>query len=117
MNRRVKHWIRHSLILTAPVMLVIAVVIKLDTPGPVFFWQIRMTKDRRNQGLQQNSNLPGQDRRQKIYADRPFAFVKFRTMYVDAREQFSELYDYTDSEVQEINFKVDKKHNTILLEN
>ena len=47
-----------ALIVLSPVCLVIALLIKLDSPGPVFFKQIRL-------------GLGGQ----------PFTFYKFRTMY------------------------------------
>src|SRR6266542_3959492 len=50
-----------GLILAAPVLLVIAVWIKLDSPGPVFFRQLRMGAD-----------------------GKKFRIVKFRTMTVDA---------------------------------
>ncbi|MDZ7267766.1 MAG: sugar transferase [candidate division KSB1 bacterium] len=46
-----------GLILLAPVMMLIAIAIKLDSPGPVLFRQIRMGKD-----------------------GRPFHFYKFRSM-------------------------------------
>lgn len=59
------------LIVTAPVMLTLAVVIRLDSPGPALFRHERVT-------------LGG----------RLFTFYKFRTMWVDARERFPDLYDY-----------------------
>ena len=60
------------LLLALPVLLVAAVAIKLDSPGPVLFRQSRM-------------GLHG----------RPFRLVKLRGMYVDARARFPEFYDYT----------------------
>jgi lipopolysaccharide/colanic/teichoic acid biosynthesis glycosyltransferase len=59
------------LVLTAPLMLVLALVIRLDSPGPAVFRQQRVTR-----------------------GGRVFRFYKFRTMYVDARERFPDLYDY-----------------------
>ncbi len=50
-----------GLILVAPLMLIFAVAIKLDSPGPVLFRHMRL----------------GQD-------GKPFAMVKFRSMYQDA---------------------------------
>ncbi len=95
-----------ALVVFAPIMLIIAVVIRLDSPGPAVFRQIRMTKDRRNGTVQVATD--GSCRRKVMYAGRPFAFRKFRTMYVDARERFPELYayDYSDEEIQTIKFKV-----------
>lgn len=59
------------LLLAAPVMAVLAVMIRLDSPGPAVFRQQRVT-------------LGG----------RVFTFYKFRTMWVDARERYPDLYDY-----------------------
>jgi lipopolysaccharide/colanic/teichoic acid biosynthesis glycosyltransferase len=63
------------LLLTLPVMAVVAAVIKLGTRGPVLFFQERVGR-----------------------GGRIFRFVKFRTMYVDAAQRFPELYDYSYSE-------------------
>lgn len=57
-----------GLLLIAPVFLSIATLIKLTSPGPVFFRQIRTGKD-----------------------GRPFAMIKFRTMVVDAEARLQEL--------------------------
>ncbi|QTE29266.1 sugar transferase [Pengzhenrongella sicca] len=59
------------LVLASPVILILAVWIRLDSPGPAIFRQQRVT-------------LGGQQ----------FTFYKFRTMWVDAPERFPELYDY-----------------------
>jgi lipopolysaccharide/colanic/teichoic acid biosynthesis glycosyltransferase len=59
------------LVIFAPVMLALAVLIRLDSPGPAIFRQERVTR-----------------------GGRLFRFYKFRTMYVDARERYPELYDY-----------------------
>tara|TARA_R110002049_G_scaffold15010_5_gene62213 strand:+ start:492 stop:1280 length:789 start_codon:yes stop_codon:yes gene_type:complete len=90
-----------------PIMIIIAIIIKLDSPGPALFRQTRMTRDRRRSNTLAVA-IEGEDRRTVYYAGRPFTFLKFRTMYVDARERFPELYayDYTDEEIQTIRFKV-----------
>ncbi len=95
------------LIVSLPIMALIAIIIKLDSPGPAIFHQIRMTRDRRSRAPR-SVVWVGEDRRKKFCAGRPFSFVKFRTMYVDARERFPELYayQYTDDEIQTIRFKV-----------
>jgi exopolysaccharide biosynthesis polyprenyl glycosylphosphotransferase len=56
------------LLLTAPVLLALAVAIRLDSPGPVFFRQVRVGKD-----------------------GREFLIFKFRTMYTDAERRLSEI--------------------------
>lgn len=50
-----------ALALASPVMIATALAVKLDSPGPVFFWQYRLGKD-----------------------GRPFRFYKFRSMTVGA---------------------------------
>jgi exopolysaccharide biosynthesis polyprenyl glycosylphosphotransferase len=57
-----------ALLALAPVFACIAVRIKLDSPGPVFFRQMRMGS-----------------------GDRPFRMVKFRTMTIDADERRDEV--------------------------
>ncbi len=95
-----------ALLVSAPIMLLIAIVIRLDSPGPALFRQVRMTRDRRAGGL--SVAYEGDDRRKVYYAGRPFVFLKFRTMYVDARERFPDLYEYkySDEEIKTIKFKV-----------
>ena len=67
-----------------PVMLIVAAIVKLDTPGPALFRQTRV-------GL----------------GGRHFTFYKFRTLYADARERFPELYAYryTPEQIQALQFK------------
>lgn len=56
------------LIVAAPLMALVAILIKLDSPGPIFFAQERIGK-----------------------AGRPFRLFKLRTMYRDAEEQRAKL--------------------------
>ena len=73
-----------ALVVTSPIMLLVALIIRLDSPGPVIFRQRRV-------------GLKG----------RIFTFYKFRTLYADARERFPELYAYayTPTEVVNLKFK------------
>jgi lipopolysaccharide/colanic/teichoic acid biosynthesis glycosyltransferase len=75
-----------ALAISAPIMLLIAVIIRRGTPGPPLFWQKRIAQ---NLGT--------------------FRFVKFRTLYADARERFPHLYayQYTPSQIQQFHFKVE----------
>lgn len=57
-----------AIVLLAPVMLVIAILVKLDTPGPILF----------------NSRRIGRNRE-------PFMMLKFRTMVLDADSQREDL--------------------------
>jgi lipopolysaccharide/colanic/teichoic acid biosynthesis glycosyltransferase len=72
------------LVLSSPIQLLVAIIIRLDSPGPALFRQTRV-------GLDQ----------------RPFVFYKMRTLYFDARERWPELYAYryTPEEVKTLRFK------------
>jgi len=73
-----------ALALTWPIMLVVAWIVKRDSPGPALFGQRRVGRDRRE-----------------------FTFYKFRTLYTDARTRFPELYayKYTPEQVRTLKFK------------
>ena len=105
-----------ALLAAAPVMLAIAAAIRLDSPGPALFWQVRMTRDRRgaerrqrDASRSQRDRRGGGDRRQCRLPGRPFRFVKFRTMVVDARKRFPELYryEYSPEEIRVFKFKLE----------
>ena len=68
-----------ALIILAPVMLLIALVIKLTSRGPVFYVQDRVGVDRRRR-----SASPEEDRRRSNVGGRPFRILKFRSMRPDA---------------------------------
>jgi lipopolysaccharide/colanic/teichoic acid biosynthesis glycosyltransferase len=74
-----------ALIASAPIMLLLAIIIRRDSPGPALFFQDRV-------GL----------------GGKTFKFVKFRTLYVDARERWPELYAYSYDErsIYEMKFKI-----------
>jgi lipopolysaccharide/colanic/teichoic acid biosynthesis glycosyltransferase len=73
------------LVLTFPVMLVVAAIIRLDSPGPVLFRHPRVGK-----------------------GGRLFAFTKFRTLHADAKTRWPELYAYRYSpeQIDRLHFKV-----------
>jgi len=60
------------LVATSPVMAVLSILTRLDSPGPAFFRQQRVAQGGKTS----------------------FTFYKYRTMYVDARERFPHLYAY-----------------------
>lgn len=69
-----------GIVLTAPLMLVIAALIKLTSPGPVLYTQRRV-------GLDERHPAPGDpngrgERRRTDLGGRPFRIYKFRTMRV-----------------------------------
>jgi lipopolysaccharide/colanic/teichoic acid biosynthesis glycosyltransferase/MoaA/NifB/PqqE/SkfB family radical SAM enzyme len=98
------------LFLSLPLIILIAVIIKTDSPGPAIFKQTRMGKDRRNGSPESGWNNGEEflrERRRKEMWSRPFVFYKFRTMYVDAREKYPELYryEYSEEEIRNMYFK------------
>jgi lipopolysaccharide/colanic/teichoic acid biosynthesis glycosyltransferase len=74
-----------ALVLTSPIILLLAIIIRRGTPGRALFFQPRVGIDGRH-----------------------FNFVKFRTLYADARQRFPNLYayQYTEEALQEHKFKV-----------
>jgi lipopolysaccharide/colanic/teichoic acid biosynthesis glycosyltransferase len=80
------------LLVASPVILLLALTIRLDSKGPAIFRQTRVTR-----------------------GGRTFTFYKFRTMYVDARERFPDLYgyDFSDSDFDSSYYKLaDDPRNT-----
>lgn len=98
-----------AIVVVLPIMTIIAIIIKLDSPGPVIFKQKRIGRNWRNGvgGSFSNSQKNG-DRRREDLGGRPFEFYKFRTMIVDAKEKYPELYkyEYTEEEIKTMYFKI-----------
>lgn len=63
------------LILTAPIQLVVALAVKLDSKGPVLFRQIRVGRD-----------------------SEPFSVLKIRTMVVDAEARLADLRELNEAD-------------------
>ena len=81
-----------ALVLLAPLFPVIALGIKLSSPGPVFYHQVRVGLDRRSGSRRAPRPDPGPgdrretERRTLITHGRPFRIYKFRTMVPNAEE-------------------------------
>ncbi len=60
------------LLVAMPIVLMAAIAIRLDTPGSPFFFQTRIGKN-----------------------GKPFTIFKLRGMFIDARKQFPEYYDFS----------------------
>jgi lipopolysaccharide/colanic/teichoic acid biosynthesis glycosyltransferase len=88
------------LLLLSPVLLLLAMLITIDTPGPVLFRQLRVSR---------SAVLPGRvlDCRRRLIppaggfepntlylVPQTFLFLKFRTMHHDARVRWPRLYEY-----------------------
>lgn len=64
-----------GILVTAPLMLAVAVAVKLSSPGPVFYRQRRV-------GLDIRTTSGGNHRRKVDLGGKPFTIFKFRTMRV-----------------------------------
>ncbi len=69
-----------GLLVCVPLFAVVAMAIKVDSPGPVIFKQVRIGQNRRR-ALRRNGHLF--DRRNGDLKGKPFTIYKFRTMYVN----------------------------------
>jgi sugar transferase (PEP-CTERM system associated) len=68
-----------GLVLMSPFMAIIALLIRLDSPGPVVFRQERIGKD-----------------------DQPFEILKFRTMFTDPRPVSAQCTEFNDPRVTRV---------------
>jgi lipopolysaccharide/colanic/teichoic acid biosynthesis glycosyltransferase len=89
-----------GLVVGLPLMLMMAVLMFLDSPGPVLFFHRRPARSvtMRGRDLDGRSDVyppPGGFSADALYyVPSYFTLVKFRTMYSDARTRFPELYAY-----------------------
>jgi lipopolysaccharide/colanic/teichoic acid biosynthesis glycosyltransferase len=70
-----------GLVIAAPVMAVVALLVRLTSPGPVLFTQTRVGLDRRD------PKAAGNGRRQLDLGGKPFRIYKFRTMFVQKKAE------------------------------
>ncbi len=80
-----------GLILTTPVWILLPIIIKLDSKGPVFYSQVRVGINRRkeNRRMYQKTEVNdnrNRDRRRDDYNGSTFKVLKFRTMVSDAEK-------------------------------
>lgn len=77
-----------ALILLSPFIIVFAALVKLTSPGPIFYSQARVGIDRRRGRLDESAY----DRRARDLGGLPFMIYKFRTMYVGAERTNSAIW-------------------------
>lgn len=103
------------LVLTSPIMLIAAILVRLTSPGPVIFRQIRtginVRSLRRRPRRDPRGSIPcGADRRDPRRRERrevqlfgrPFVLYKFRTMCVDAEKNGPQLAKVGDPRVTRV---------------
>lgn len=81
-----------GLTLALPFFIVLPILIKLDSPGPVFYTQTRVGVNRRkhdrryHQRTEVDTERRQRDRRRHDLKGKPFNVIKFRTMVADAEK-------------------------------
>jgi lipopolysaccharide/colanic/teichoic acid biosynthesis glycosyltransferase len=81
-----------GLVLSVPVFVILPILIKLESPGPVFYTQLRVGQNRRraNRRYCQRTGIESdqrrRERRRQDCLGRPFYVIKFRTMVADAEK-------------------------------
>jgi len=101
------------LVILSPVMLLVAVLVRLTSRGPIIFQQVRVglnlrekKRDRRQsptslpEGIDRRN--PDRDRRRDGAFGKPFVLYKFRTMRVDAEKNGAQLATKHDPRVTPI---------------
>jgi lipopolysaccharide/colanic/teichoic acid biosynthesis glycosyltransferase len=91
-----------GLVLFLPIFLILAVLVKLDSEGPVLYRQERIGQNRR-QGDRRRFALDratdrrtNRDRRREDYFGGPFVVHKFRTMHKDAEKKCGPIWATKD---------------------
>ncbi len=98
------------LVLLTPVMLLVALAVRLTSPGPMLFRQIRTglnlrtSRDRRADAAatSENRRQESNDRRQSTCYGKPFVLYKFRTMRIDAEKNGAQFATKGDPRVTPI---------------
>ncbi len=80
-----------GMILTLPVWIILPILIKLDSPGPVFYSQVRVGKNSRKRvrRVYQQTDIDEnrtRDRRRENFFGKTFKVIKFRTMVNNAEK-------------------------------
>ncbi len=92
-----------GLIIFLPVWLIVPILIKLDSPGPVLYSQIRVGVNRRRRDRRfvhrvENVEQRREERRKEDFFGKPFRVLKFRTMVQDAEKLSGPVWATKDDE-------------------
>lgn len=94
-----------ALIVLSPVFLIVAIAIRLESPGPVIYKQVRTGLNLRTGPRRGNGNIRvmeerrGGDRRRNSAPGRPFEIYKFRSMVSDAEKNGIQLAKKNDARI------------------
>jgi lipopolysaccharide/colanic/teichoic acid biosynthesis glycosyltransferase len=80
-----------ALLLCLPILLLVAIAVKLTSKGPVFYTQERIGLDRRAPGRSEQNHA-----RRRDLGGQPFTIYKFRTMRVNAESQSGAVWAQQD---------------------
>jgi len=80
-----------ALVVLAPALVVIAILVRLTSRGPVLYTQERVGLDRRGHSLR-----PSNHRRALDLGGQPFTIYKFRTMFVNAEHKTGAVWAAQD---------------------
>ena len=89
-----------ALIFFAALLPLIALAIKIDSRGPIFFLQSRIGVDRRQRRKSPCATSP--ERRRVLYPGKPFRIYKLRTMRVDAEASGPQWATENDSRITRV---------------
>lgn len=98
-----------SMVLLSPILIIAAILIKIESRGPVFFSQERIGLNRRRSGerrrmqgnVRHNRRRP-RDRRRNLHPGKPFQIYKLRTMRIDAEKNGPTLASKDDPRITRI---------------
>ena len=85
-----------ALLVLSPLLLVLALAVRIDSPGPALYRRRTTWFNRRKRP----AGDPGVERRQSDFHAAAFHQYKFRSMYVDAQTRFPSRYAYAYTEEQ-----------------
>jgi lipopolysaccharide/colanic/teichoic acid biosynthesis glycosyltransferase len=94
-----------ALLLLSPLFLILATLIKLESPGPAIYRQLRTGLNLRTSDRRRNTNIRvieerrRLDRRRGPVPGRPFEIYKFRSMVTDAEKNGIQLAKKNDARV------------------
>ena len=98
------------LLAAAPLMLAIALLIRLDSEGPILYSQLRTGLNRRTGSRRRAHRAGASERRRAPHHGKPFKILKFRSMRVDAEAKGAVWCKEGDPRVTRLGYWLRKTH-------